>query len=59
MHIQWVYPFVTPLYVGSISDVELTQVSRLAACGTNQVRISTMADRGLTKKDMLQGIHRN
>ena len=59
MHIQWVYPFVTPLYVGSISDVELAQVSRLAACRSNQVRISTMADWGLTIKDVLQGIPRN
>ena len=42
--------YVSPLYVGSISDVELTQVSGFL---TNLEDKSIMADRGFTIKDML------
>ena len=40
--------FVSPLYVGSISDVELTRVSGLLTCLENKQGVSIMADRGFT-----------
>ena len=50
--------FVSPLYVGSISDVELTRVSgfvqKLPTNSTPQ--ISVMADRGFTIQDQLNAI---
>ena len=49
--------FVSPLYVGSISDVELTRVSgfvtSLPTCGT---KISIMADKGFTIRDQLSTV---
>lgn len=48
--------FISPLYVGSISDVELTRVSGLLESLQNKAGISVMADRGFTIKDMLQDI---
>ena len=45
--------FVSPLYVGSISDVELTWVSGFLAKLNDKSGISIMADRGFTIKDML------
>ena len=47
--------FISPLFVGTISDVQLTRVSgfieKLSANGSGQ--ISVMADRGFTIKDQL------
>ena len=47
--------FISPLFVGAISDVQLTRVSgfikKLSANGSGQ--ISVMADRGFTIKDQL------
>ena len=40
--------FISPLYVGSISDVELTRVSGF---------LSIMADRGFTIRDMLSALN--
>ena len=45
--------FISPLYVGSISDVELTRVSGLLKSIEDKSGISVMADRGFTIKDML------
>ena len=46
--------FISPLYMVSISDVELTCVSGFLNCVRNKASISVMADRGFTIKDMLQ-----
>ena len=48
--------FISPLYVGSISDVELTRVSGLLNHIEGKPGISIMADRGFTIKDMLDDI---
>ena len=48
--------FISPLYVGSISDVELTRVSGLLKSIEDKPGISVMADRGFTIKDMLDEI---
>jgi len=48
--------FISPLYVGSISDVELTRVSGFLTQLEDKPGISIMADRGFTIKDMLQAI---
>ena len=52
--------FVSPLYVGSISDVEITRVSgfisKLPATTTTGSRISIMADRGFTIQDQLNAV---
>lgn len=48
--------FVSPLYVGSISDVELTHVSGLLTSLQDKPGISIMADRGFTIKDKLEDI---
>ena len=48
--------FISPLYVGSISDVELTRVSGLLNCIEDKPGILIMADRGFTIKDMLDNI---
>ena len=49
--------FVSPLYVGSISDVELTRVSdfvnSLPTCGT---KISIMANKGFTIRHQLSAV---
>ena len=50
--------FVSPLYVGAISDVELTRVSgfvnKISSYGTDQ--ISVMADKGFTIQDQLNTV---
>ena len=46
--------FISPLYVGSISDVEITRVSGFLTQLKDKPGISIMADRGFTIKDMLQ-----
>ena len=48
--------FISPLYVGSISDVELTRVSGLLTHLEDKPGISVMADRGFTIKDILNDI---
>ena len=45
--------YMSPLYVGSISDVELTRVSGFLTKLENKPGISIMADRGFTIKDLL------
>ena len=45
--------YLSPLYVGSISDVELTWVSGFLTKFENKPGISIMADRGFTIKDLL------
>ena len=44
---------MSPLYVCSISDVELTRVSGFLTKLENKPGISIMADRGFTIKDLL------
>ena len=48
--------YVSPLYVGSISDVELTRISGFLSKLEDKPGISIMADRGFTVKDMLKGL---
>ena len=48
--------YVSPLFVGSISDVELTRVSGLLEKLKGQTGVSIMADRGFTVQDQLQSI---
>ncbi len=48
--------FVSPLYVGSISDVEITKISGFLTQLKDKPGISIMADRGFTVKDMLMDI---
>ena len=48
--------YISPLYVGSISDVELTRVSGFIQKLEGRGRISRMADQGLIIKDMLHKI---
>ena len=45
--------FVSQLYVGSISDVELTRVSGFLQTLDGKNGVSVMADRGFTVRDML------
>lgn len=49
--------FISPLYVGSISDVELTKVSGLIEQLKGKANISVMADRGFTIRDQLRPIN--
>ena len=49
--------FISPLYVGSISDVELTRVSGFLQELEGKDGISVMADRGFTIKDQLKEIN--
>ena len=46
--------YVSPLYVGSISDVELTCICGFLTKLEDKPGISIMADRGFTVKDMLE-----
>jgi len=46
--------YVSPLYVGSISDVELTHICGFLTKLEDKPGISIMADRGFTVKDMLE-----
>ena len=48
--------FISPLYVGSISDVEITKASGFLTHLEDKPGISIMADRGFTIKDMLKEI---
>ena len=48
--------FMSPLYVGSISDVELTRCSGLIEKIDGKEGISIMADHGFTIKDQLEAI---
>ncbi len=48
--------FVSPLYVGSISDVEITKISGFLTQLKDKPGISIMADRGFTVRDMLMDI---
>ena len=49
-----VISFVSPLYVGGISDVELTKVSGFLDTLNGKKGVSVMADRGFTVRDVLQ-----
>ena len=49
--------FISPLYVGSISDVELTRVSGFLTKLEDKPGISIMADRGFTIEDMLSALN--
>ena len=46
--------FISPVYVGSITDVQLTRISGLLTALEDKLGISIMADRGFTIKDMLK-----
>lgn len=48
--------FVSPLYVGLISDVELTRVSGFVEELHGESGVSVMADRGFTIQDQLSAI---
>ena len=48
--------YVSPLFVGSISDVELTRVCGLLEKLKGKSGVSIMADRGFTVQDQLQSI---
>ena len=48
--------YVSPLYVGSVSDVELTRVSGFLTKLEDKPGISIMADREFTIKDLLQNL---
>jgi len=45
--------FISPVFVGSIFNVELTKQSGLLEAVTDKPGIAIMADRGFTIKDML------
>ena len=45
--------YISPVYVGSISDVELTRICGFLTKLEDKPGISIMADRGFTVKDML------
>ena len=49
--------YISPVYVGSISDVELTRRSGFLAKLKDKPGISIMADRGFTIKDLLKELH--
>ena len=49
--------FVPPMYVDSISDVELTRCSGLLDELKNKPGIPIMADKVFTIKDMLKDLH--
>ena len=49
--------YVSPVYVGSISDVELTKVSGFLDLLKDKQGISIMADKGFTIRDMLKEIN--
>ena len=48
--------FISPLYVGSISDTELTRVSGFLTKLKDKPGVSIMADRGFTIKEMLKEV---
>lgn len=49
--------YISPAYVGSISDIELTRTCGWLTTLKDQPGISVMADRGLTIKDMLKELN--
>ena len=49
--------YVSPLYVGSISDVELTRSSGFLNKLQDKYCISIMADRGFTIRDILKELN--
>ena len=49
--------FISPVYVGSISDKELTCNSRFLTTLQDKPGISIMADRGFTIKDVLRNLN--
>ena len=51
--------FVSQLYVGSITDVQLTSISGLIEKLKGKPNISVMADRGFTIRDQLRAINVN
>jgi len=48
--------FISPVYVGAISDVELTRLSGFLDALQGKSGVSVMADRGFTIKDLLKDI---
>ena len=48
--------YISPLFIGSISDVELTRVSGFLTKLEDKPGISIMADRGFIIKDLLDGL---
>ena len=48
--------FVSPVFVGSISDIELTRESGFLTMLLDKPGISIMADTGFTIRDMLKDI---
>ena len=48
--------FISPLYAGSISDVELTRVFGLIEKLEGKSNISVLADRGFTIRDQLKAV---
>lgn len=51
--------FVSPVYVGSISDVELTKISGFLDALNDKPGVSIMADKGFTIRDLLQKMNIN
>ena len=49
--------YVSPVFIGSISDVELTKQSGFLKVLTDKLGIAIMADRGFTIKDMLEELN--
>ena len=49
--------FISPVYVGSISDVQLTGCSGFLETLRDKPGVSIMADRGFTIKDMLKELN--
>ena len=49
--------YVSPVYVGSISDIELTRTSGFLTTLEDKPGISIMADRGFTIKDLLKDLN--
>ena len=49
--------YISPLYVGSISDPELTRVSGFLTKLEDKPGVAIMADRGFTVKDMLKALN--
>ena len=49
--------YISPVYVGSISDVELTRTCGYLTAPSDKPGISIMADRGFTIKDMLKDLN--
>ena len=56
MYINGAISYLSPVFLGSISDVELTRESGFLKTIDNQLGISIMADRGFTIQGMLDEI---